>query len=115
MCVNNAGLISRSRTETVDGFETTFGVNHLGHFAWTAHLLPAILAAPDSRIVGVSSLAHLQTSMDWDDLMGEQTFKPVAARGRPGLVQTSAEAEDVDAGSRLWTVSEELTGVRVAL
>ena len=73
--VNNAGLIARSRSITVDGFETTFGVNHLGHFAWTGHLLPALLAAPDSRVVTVSSLAHLQATMRWDDLMGEQEFK----------------------------------------
>ena len=80
--VNNAGLITRSRSVTVDGFETTFGVNHLGHFAWTGHLLPALLAAPDSRVVTVSSLAHLQATMRWDDLMGEQEFKPVAAYRR---------------------------------
>jgi NAD(P)-dependent dehydrogenase (short-subunit alcohol dehydrogenase family) len=82
ICVNNAGLMVRSRTVTVDGFETTFGVNHLGHFAWTGHLLPALLAAHDSRIVTVSSLAHLQATMQWDDLMGEQTFRPVAAYRR---------------------------------
>ena len=83
LCVNNAGLIGRTRSVTADGFETTFGVNHLGHFAWTAHLLPAILAAPDSRVVTVSSLAHLQATMDWDDLMGEQTFKPPSPTGAP--------------------------------
>ena len=71
LIVNNAGLITRSRSVTVDGFETTFGVNHLGHFAWTGHLLPALLAAPDSRVVTVSSLAHLQATMRWDDLMGD--------------------------------------------
>ena len=80
--VNNAGLIVRSRSVTADGFETTFGVNHLGHVAWTTHLLPALLAAPDSRIVTVSSLAHLQATMKWDDLMGENKFKPVDAYRR---------------------------------
>ena len=215
VCVNNAGLIERSRSETIDGFETTFGVNHLGHFAWTAHLLPALLTAPDSRIVTVSSLAHLQASMRWDDLMGQKGFKPtvayrrsklanllhsfelqrrlsassvrgasdtvaiashpgiaaspfwenaagprlrVAARvldsgigllfstaaqgavpvvhaataegvvagrcygprigqrwGRPGLVRTSPDTCDPDAGRRLWAASEELTGLTVTL
>ena len=85
LCVNNAGMLGRSRTVTVDGFETTFGVNHLGHVAWTAHLLPALLAAPDSRVVTVSSLAHLKASMDWDDLMGETTFKPTVAYRRAKL------------------------------
>lgn len=85
LCVNNAGLISRSRSVTVDGFETTFGVDHLGHFAWTAHLLPAILAAPDSRVVTVSSIAHLKTAMDWDDLMGERAFTATVAYRRAKL------------------------------
>lgn len=85
LCVNNAGLICRSRSFTVDGFETTFGVNHLGHFAWTAHLLPAILAATESRVVTVSSLAHLQTTMDWDDPMGDRTFTPTVAYRRAKL------------------------------
>lgn len=80
--VNNAGLITRTRSLTADGFETTFGVNHLGHFAWTAHLLPSLLAAPHSRVVTVSSLAHLQATMCWDDLMGERSFHPVAAYRR---------------------------------
>jgi NAD(P)-dependent dehydrogenase (short-subunit alcohol dehydrogenase family) len=93
VCVNNAGMIARSRTETVDGFETTFAVNHLGHFAWTAHLLPALLEAPASRVVTVSSLAHLQTSMDWDDLMGARAFKPVTAYRRSKLANLLHSAE----------------------
>ncbi len=82
LCVNNAGLIVRSRSVTAQGFETTFGVNHLGHFAWTGLLLPALLAAPDSRIVTVTSLAHLQATMDWDDLMGKNRFRPTVAYRR---------------------------------
>jgi len=93
ICVNNAGLIVRSRSETAQGFETTFGVNHLGHFAWTGQLLPALLAAPDSRVVTVSSLAHLQATMDWNDLMGEQQFKPVAAYRRSKIANLLHSAE----------------------
>lgn len=90
--VNNAGLITRERTETADGFETTFGVNHLGHFAWTARLLPAVIAAR-GRVVNVSSLAHLPASMDWDDPMGERRFKPVAAYRRSKLANLLHSAE----------------------
>jgi NAD(P)-dependent dehydrogenase (short-subunit alcohol dehydrogenase family) len=93
VCVNNAGMLGRSRTVTVDGFETTFGVNHLGHVAWTAHLLPALLAAPDSRVVTVSSIAHLKAGMDWDDLMGEATFKPTVAYRRAKLANLLHSAE----------------------
>jgi NAD(P)-dependent dehydrogenase (short-subunit alcohol dehydrogenase family) len=43
---------------TVDGFEMQFGVNHLGHFALTSHLLPSLLRAEGARVVGVTSTAH---------------------------------------------------------
>ncbi len=84
LAVNNAGLIVRSRSVTVAGHETTFAVNHLGHFAWTAHLLPALLA-DGGRVVTVSSLAHKPAALDWDDLMGERRFRPVAAYRRSKL------------------------------
>ena len=42
LLVNNAGVMALDRGRTVDGFETQLGVNHLGHFALTAHLLPAL-------------------------------------------------------------------------
>lgn len=85
VCVNNAGLLGRRRTTTVDGFETTFAVNHLAHFAWTAHVLPALLAADGGRIVTVSSMAHLKATMVWDDLQGERSFKPTVAYRRSKL------------------------------
>ncbi|HZS59843.1 MAG TPA: SDR family oxidoreductase [Gemmatimonadaceae bacterium] len=55
--INNAGLASAERL-TKDGFEITFGTNHLGHFALTEMLLPLLKAAPQGRIVHVSSEAH---------------------------------------------------------
>ncbi len=56
--VNNAGLMALPERRTADGFEMQLGVNHLGHFALMARLLPALLAAPDSRVVTVTSAAH---------------------------------------------------------
>jgi NAD(P)-dependent dehydrogenase (short-subunit alcohol dehydrogenase family) len=56
--VNNAGLMAMPEGRTVDGFETQFGVNHLGHWALTARLMPALLAAPRARVVTVTSSAH---------------------------------------------------------
>jgi NAD(P)-dependent dehydrogenase (short-subunit alcohol dehydrogenase family) len=59
LLVNNAGLMSPPRhQQTQDGFELQFGTNHLGHFALTGRLLPALLAAPSPRVVTVSSIAH---------------------------------------------------------
>jgi len=61
LLVNNAGLMAPPRyQETGDGFELQFGTNHLGHFALTGRLLPALLAARAARVVTVSSLAHQQ-------------------------------------------------------
>lgn len=66
--VNNAGLMAMPEGRTADGFETQFGVNHLGHWALTALLMPSILAANRARVVTVTSAArHLATSIDYDD------------------------------------------------
>ena len=58
LLVNNAGVMACPRRETEDGFEMQFGVNHLGHWALTAQLMPAILAADAARVVTVTSTAH---------------------------------------------------------
>jgi NAD(P)-dependent dehydrogenase (short-subunit alcohol dehydrogenase family) len=56
--VNNAGVMGIPEQHTADGFEMQFGVNHLGHFALTALLLPALLAVPAARVVTVTSTAR---------------------------------------------------------
>ncbi|GGV44813.1 oxidoreductase [Streptomyces griseoflavus] len=58
LLVNNAGVMFPSRPATDDGFESHFGVNHLGHFALTGLLLDLMHGVPGSRVVTVSSLAH---------------------------------------------------------
>jgi NAD(P)-dependent dehydrogenase (short-subunit alcohol dehydrogenase family) len=55
---NNAGLMAVPEGKTADGFETQFGTNHLGHFALTMQLLPALLAAPSPRVVSTTSTAR---------------------------------------------------------
>jgi NAD(P)-dependent dehydrogenase (short-subunit alcohol dehydrogenase family) len=66
--VNNAGIWATQRTTTKDGFETTFGVNHLGTFLLTHELLPLLKASAPARVVVLSSKLHYRGKMDWDDL-----------------------------------------------
>lgn len=71
--VNNAGLVLGSRQTTRDGFEATFGINHLGPFLLTKLLLPRITETRGARIVNVSSRAHKRVRGIWfDDLMVER-------------------------------------------
>jgi NAD(P)-dependent dehydrogenase (short-subunit alcohol dehydrogenase family) len=70
--VNNAGVFVRRRATTAQGFEMTFGVNHLGTFLLTRELLPILEASKPSRIVVVSSKLHYRARMEWDDLAFEQ-------------------------------------------
>jgi len=58
LLVNNAGVMATPERRTVDGFELQLGTNHLGHFALTGLLWPALTKAPSARVVTVSSLAH---------------------------------------------------------
>jgi len=66
--INNAGIFSLRREETMDGFEKTMGVNYFGPFLLTNLLLPLIKQTPEARIVNVSSDAHFSGQIDLDDL-----------------------------------------------
>jgi hypothetical protein len=66
--INNAGIMNSPQGATEDGFELQFGVNHVGHFALTIGLLPALKAAKKSRVVVVSSLAHTYSDIVYDDI-----------------------------------------------
>ena len=83
--VNNAGIMAIPRRQTADGFEMQLGTNHLGHFALTGLLLPALIAQPGARVVTVSSQAHRMGKMDFDDLMGSGRYRPWGAYGQSKL------------------------------
>jgi NAD(P)-dependent dehydrogenase (short-subunit alcohol dehydrogenase family) len=82
--VNNAGVMAIPPRLTVDGFEMQLGTNHLGHFALTG-LLPDLLARPGARVVTVSSSMHRAGEMNFDDLMGEQSYRPWQAYSQSKL------------------------------
>lgn len=67
LLINNAGAMLPRYSRTQDGFETHFGVNHLGHFALTGLLLDRLTITPGSRIVTVSSNAHRGGTINFDD------------------------------------------------
>jgi NAD(P)-dependent dehydrogenase (short-subunit alcohol dehydrogenase family) len=80
LLVNNAGVMSLpQRQVTADGFEMQFGTNFLGHYALTAHLLPALRRGSGPRVVNLSSLAHRNGAIDFDDLQGEKSYAPTKA------------------------------------
>jgi NAD(P)-dependent dehydrogenase (short-subunit alcohol dehydrogenase family) len=65
--INNAGIMAAPLARTVDSFESQFGINHLGHFALTTGLLPALRAAGAARVASLSSRAHRRSDIDFDD------------------------------------------------
>lgn len=84
--VNNAGLMAMPERRTADGFEMQFGVNHLGHFAFTAHLLPSLLRADAARVVTVTSTAHhIGRPVDPDNPHLHGRYKPWRSYGQAKL------------------------------
>jgi NAD(P)-dependent dehydrogenase (short-subunit alcohol dehydrogenase family) len=83
--VNNAGVMAIPRRQTFDGFEMQLGTNHLGHFALTGLLMPALLARPGARVVTVSSALHRMGAMNFADLMGEASYGPWSAYAQSKL------------------------------
>ncbi|WP_327304862.1 oxidoreductase [Streptomyces sp. NBC_01298] len=77
---NNAGVMNLpTRQSTRDGFEMTFGTNHLGHFAFDAQLWPALLRSPAPRVVTVSAIAARWPMGRLDDLMSEKRYRGMGA------------------------------------
>lgn len=72
MLVNNAAIMACPLARTAQGWESQFAVNHLGHFALTTALLPALLAAAPSRLVALSSTGHKLGGVDFDDIHFER-------------------------------------------
>ena len=75
MLLLNAGVMIPPYQLTEDGFELQFGVNHLGHFLLTHLLLNRLKTSAPSRVVVVSSLAHMIGTIDYDDMMWEKRYR----------------------------------------
>lgn len=85
LLINNAGVMALPLGRTEDGFELTFGCNHLGHFALTGRLMELLLETPGARVVTVSSLTHRMGVLDFDNLNAEKSYRKMAAYGQSKL------------------------------
>lgn len=85
--LNNAGIMMPPYQLTKDGIESQQGVNHFGHFALTGLLLPKLKATPNSRVVNVSSMAHKNGTVDFNNLLYENGvgYSPMGAYSRSKL------------------------------
>jgi NAD(P)-dependent dehydrogenase (short-subunit alcohol dehydrogenase family) len=85
LLINNAGVGSASLQCTADGFELAFGTNHLGHFALTGLLLPALTVPAGARVVTVASLAHARGHIDFGNLDGSKGYAEFRAYAQSKL------------------------------
>lgn len=106
---NNAGVMAIPRSETVEGFETQFGVNHLGHFALTGLLLDRLReTAGETRVVTQSSGLHERGEIDFEDLHGERSYDRFEAYAQSKLANVLFAYE---LGRRLRAAEESVTSV----
>jgi NAD(P)-dependent dehydrogenase (short-subunit alcohol dehydrogenase family) len=83
--INNAGGVFGKRSLTADGFEWTFGVNHLAPFLLTNLLLPVLKKSGKARVVTVASMAHIMGRINFDDLMSEKKYADMTAYAQSKL------------------------------
>ncbi|XP_028044480.1 uncharacterized protein LOC113555286 [Rhopalosiphum maidis] len=85
LLVNNAGVMACPKGKTQDGFETQFGVNHLGHFLFTSLLLPRIRNSTPARIVNVSSMAHTRGVINFEDINYDANYSSLVSYSQSKL------------------------------
>lgn len=86
LLINNAGVMGIPESRTEDGFEMQFGVNHLGHYALTAWLLPLMVLTPGSRVVTITSTArHFGRPVDPSNPHLDGSYEPWRAYGQSKL------------------------------
>jgi len=84
--INNAGIMAMPELNTEDGFESQFGVNHLGHWSLTGLLMDNLMAAEQARVVTVTSTAHhLVWNINFDDPHLRKKYSPWKAYSQSKL------------------------------
>lgn len=74
--IDNAGIMTPPYSQTVKGFETQWGVNHLGHFSLAYHLLPVLSSTPGSRLVTQTSIVHRGGRINFKDINSQMSYSP---------------------------------------
>jgi NAD(P)-dependent dehydrogenase (short-subunit alcohol dehydrogenase family) len=106
LLVNNAGVMAvPERRLTTDGFELTFGTNHLGHFALTGLLLPALLAADAARVVTVSAAVATRGRLEFDNLDQHRDYRPMRAYSAAKLANVAFAIELAGRYERLRSIA----------
>ncbi len=106
--INNAAIMATPETRVGPGWEAQFATNHLGHFALTNLLWPALAADGGARVVAVSSLGHRRSPIRFDDLHFEHGYEKWAAYGQAktanALFALQLDALGKDAGVRAFSL-----------
>jgi NAD(P)-dependent dehydrogenase (short-subunit alcohol dehydrogenase family) len=108
--INNAAIMANPETRVGVGWESQFATNHLGHYALTTLLWPALTAAPDgARVVALSSSGHKRSGIVFDDIMFEhRPYDKWQAYGQAktanSLFAVHLDALGQDAGVRAFAV-----------
>ncbi|MFK3937527.1 oxidoreductase [Alkalihalobacillus sp. NPDC078783] len=85
LLINNAGVMMPPYSITEDGFELQFASNHLGHFALTGLLLPLLEKGEASRVVTLTSIAHRNGAIQFENLHGTSGYKSFVFYGQSKL------------------------------
>lgn len=85
LLINNAGVMVPPYQKTVDGFELQMGANYFGHFLLTSRLLPLLEKTGNARIVNLSSIAHRNGKIHFDDMHFEKRYSKKEAYGQSKL------------------------------
>ena len=83
--INNAGAIVLTHKKSIDGVELTFALNHLSYFLLTNCLIDLLKIKSHARIINVSSIAHRNAIIDFNDIHNEKKYKPFKAYSQSKL------------------------------
>ncbi len=85
LLINNAGIMIPPFNKTEEGFESQMGVNHFAHFLLSGLLLPILESTEGSRVISLSSIAHKNAKINFENLNSEKSYSKMEAYGQSKL------------------------------